>query len=115
MKEIKQLVRNECAGYFADSNYCCQYNCTCVFYDKEISYEESLENPIRCKYFEHSVLPIDSQIQRDYLLDRGMHTKNVEIKISRCKICGAITSQKYCDSCMKEIKQKQLKKKMAKK
>ena len=63
-KDIKTLIREECANYFADNSthYCCLKDSKCIFFT-----EEKLP---RCKWFETSVLPISKKLQTEYADDR---------------------------------------------
>jgi hypothetical protein len=70
-KDIKFLIREECANYFSDNatHYCCSKDGKCIFFTNS-------EFP-RCKWFEQSVLPIDKILQRSYAEDRKIAFKSL--------------------------------------
>lgn len=105
MKTEKQLITAECANYFREmngiTNYCCLGN-GCVFFGEE-------EKP-RCKYFETSVLPLDTDLEFRYRKERMLSTFNL---IKSCKRClepfAGNNKEKYCKGCKVERKREQKK------
>lgn len=114
INKIKKLIKDQCASYNTQDNFCFQYDKTCLFFtDNE-----------RCKYFEESVLPIDSELEQKYWdkHDDVVRTTQKAKPKSRikCQRCGAIfeansNRQKYCDKCKKIIQREQSKNSMKKK
>ena len=119
INKIKNLVKNECAGYLTEQcsikNYCPSKDRACLFF------AENQELP-RCKYFEEGVLPLDEELERDYLAERNMGmsvNRKAKPKV-KCKRCGDVfdansNRQLYCEKCKKKIKKEQARLSMEKK
>jgi hypothetical protein len=102
----KQLII-ECANHFGElnriQNYCCLLDKSCVFFSDN-------KEPVRCKYFEDSVLPLNPDLQFQYRKVRQLSTVDL---IRTCKRClqafTGSTKEKYCGECKKIRKREQTK------
>jgi len=104
MKNIKILIKQECANFNYDDNSCYPLGEICRFYDEN-------NNLPRCKYFENGVLPLESDLEYQYREERKMSLIGFQIQeyiCERCKKTFTRTSedQKYCKIC-KPIMEKQ--------
>jgi hypothetical protein len=110
--KIKTLVKNECANYNYENGTCYPTSCLCSFFTDS-------ETPIRCRYFESSVLPIDAELDYEYRSERQMTSNYVAKPEIRCKRCNEFVSassnrQKYCDKCKKLVQKEQSRLRMMK-
>ncbi len=108
INKIKGLIKSQCAGYFPElssiHNYCCSVDGACLFF------KDNEEMPC-CRYFEEGVLPLDEDLEREYILERKMGVyqgKPVKINV-RCNRCNSYfeagsNRQIYCEKCRKIIK-----------
>jgi hypothetical protein len=99
MKDIKQLIKNECANFNYENNFCFPKDKMCCFF------LDSDTSP-RCKYFEDSVLPLEPEMEYEYRKDRKMSLLDFQAREKICERerCGATfishsNSQKYCEKC----------------
>jgi hypothetical protein len=104
---IKQLVNNECTNHFGElnkiQNYCCLLDKSCVFFCDN-------KEPVRCKYFEASVLPLNPDLQFKYRKERQLSTVDLLRTCKRClqAFTGSI-KEKYCGECKRIRKREQTK------
>lgn len=113
---VKSLVRRECANFNYEDSFCFQVDCKCRFYAEQILDEDGKSIPIRCKYFERGVLPLDPKLECDYRLERKL---GIDENVDRCEYCGdyirkSSNRQKYCDKCKSLIQKEQSRLRMQK-
>jgi len=114
INKVKSLIKNECAGYHTENNYCCTKDGTCVFF------EDNKELP-SCKYFEEGVLPLDEDLEREYRIERKMElpeNRKAKSKV-KCERCGEpfnanSNRQKLCERCRKIVRKEQARERQSK-
>ena len=118
LNKVKSMVVNECANYLGDSftdtyrKYCCLRDKACIYFE---------ERKDRCRYFEVSVLPINSELEFKY--NSAYHLKVDESKLKPKAICERCKKQfdansnrqKYCDFCKKIVQRDKARERMNKK
>jgi len=115
INKIKSLIKESCAGYFAENNYCCSRDGSCIFF-------RSNEGLFGCKYFEDGVLPLEKDLEYEYRQEHMMAVVHkipvkTNVKCSRCnQYFKAVSNrQSYCETCKKIVKREQAKLSMQKK
>lgn len=114
LNKVKKLIKNECAGYYYENDYCCSKDGTCVFF-------RETDKLIKCKYFEEGVLPLDVDLEYEYRVERKMNVGNktsvkTNIKCNRCNLFFEANSnrQVYCEKCKKIINREKIKERVKK-
>lgn len=95
---FKQLINNDGANHFNGlnkiQNYCCLLNKDCVFFNNN-------KEPVRCKYFEDRVLPLNFNLQFRNRQERKLSTVELMRTCKRCLQPFACNNkQKYCKDCI---------------
>lgn len=104
INKVKKLIKDECAGYYYEDNYCCSKDRECIYFVES-------DKLVKCKYFEQGVLPLDIDLEYEYRVERKMNVGNktsikTNIKCGRCNTYFDANSnrQVYCEKCKKIIK-----------
>jgi hypothetical protein len=103
---VKSLVRRECANFNYEDSFCYPMDCKCRYYGEIILDEDDKPVPVRCKYFEKGVLPLDPKLECDYRIERKL---SIDESVDRCESCGdyirkSSGKQKYCNKCKKIVR-----------
>lgn len=101
INKVKRLVKDDCAGYSTENNYCCSVDGACLFF------RDNEKLPC-CRYFEEGILPLDKDLEYEYRQERQMGlTQNRQIKPKvKCQRCSKSfdansNRQHFCESCKK--------------
>lgn len=108
LNKIKSLIKRECANF----NY---ENCTCYPMDAPCHFYSDIPEdapPVRCKYFEQGVLPLDIELEFGYRNERELA---ISENIDKCEMCGTFIKkssnrQKYCNKCKSGLLREQKRK-----
>ena len=98
---IKGLIKKECANFNSENCYCYPMDSKCRFYEDQQFTDENIVIPVRCKYFEKSVLPIDPALEFTYRNERKL---GFDPNIIKCEDCKKLFRRKSncqtrCDLC----------------
>lgn len=98
LNEVRKLAKKQCATFEGKEGCCLRGKC--IYFEDDI--------PAHCRYFIEAVLPIDSELEGEYM---KAARKGFLPSDSICEICGqkfepSNNKQKYCSECATDKKRK---------